>query len=69
MAWTEIEKRLKELSNEEIVGLLKGLHGLSSQNKAWLAAKVLPVFPDVEYLEKCYQKIVHGFVIPLIPFR
>ena len=58
MTWTEIEKRLKELPNEEIVGLLKGLHDLSPQNKAWLAAKVLPVFQDVEYLEKCRRKIV-----------
>jgi len=58
MAWTEIEKRLKELPQEEMIVLLKGLHDLSPQNKAWLAAKVLSVFQDVEYLEKCRQKIV-----------
>ena len=60
MTWTEIEKRLKELSNEEIVGLLKGLHDLSPQNKAWLTAKAMPVFQDVEYLEKCRNKIIRS---------
>jgi len=38
--------------------LLKGLHDLSAQNKAWLSAKLLPVTQDTKYVEDFRTKIV-----------
>jgi len=58
MAWTDINKRLQELSTNDFVGLLKGLHDLSPQNKAWLTAKLLPVIQDTKYLEDCRTKVI-----------
>jgi len=40
MSWVEINKQLQELSPERFIELLKGLHDLSQQNKAWLSAKL-----------------------------
>jgi len=58
MSWTEINKQLKELSIDDFISLLKGLHDLSPQNKAWLRAKLLPVIQDSKYLEDCRRKII-----------
>jgi hypothetical protein len=57
MAWVEIEKRLRELSVDDVAKLVKGLHDLSPQNKAWLRAKLLPVAQDTKYLEDCRRKV------------
>lgn len=59
MSWTEIDKQLKELSDEDVIKLIKGLHDLSPQNKAWLRAKLLPVAQDTKYLEDCRRKVVN----------
>ena len=56
--WTDLRKALKELPPEQLIELLKGLHDLSPQNKAWLQAQVLPVGQDTGYLEDCRQKII-----------
>lgn len=58
MSWTEINKELQQLSADDFVVLLKGLHDLSPQNKAWLTSKLLPIVQDVKYLEDCRTKIV-----------
>jgi hypothetical protein len=58
MSWTEIEKQLRDLPLDDVIKLMKGLHDLSPQNKAWLRAKVLPVAQDAKYLEACRTKIV-----------
>jgi len=36
MIWTDLRQALKELPPERLRELLKGLHDLSPQNKAWL---------------------------------
>lgn len=56
--WTDLRKALNEFPPEKLVELLKGLHDLSPQNKAWLQAQVLPVGQDTGYLEDCRQKII-----------
>jgi hypothetical protein len=58
MAWTEIDKSLRELSIDDMVKLVKGLHDLSPQNKVWLSAKLLPIAQDTKYLEECRRKII-----------
>lgn len=57
VSWTDIDKQLQELPAGEIIKLIKGLHDLSPQNKAWLTAKLLPVVQDVKYLEDCRRKV------------
>jgi hypothetical protein len=64
MAWTNIKTELQDLPKEKLVDLLKGLHDLSPQNKAWLKARTLPVAQDSEYLEKCREKIVKAVYDP-----
>lgn len=59
MSWTEIEKQLRELSVDEVIRLVKGIHDLSHQNKAWLRAKLLPVAQDTKYFEDCCRKVVN----------
>ncbi len=58
MSWTEINKQLQGLSTERFIELLKGLHDLSPQNKAWLGTKLLPIVQDKKYLEDCRTKII-----------
>ena len=58
MSWTDLRQALKELPPERLVELLKGLHDLSPQNKAWLHARVLPVGQNTAYLEECRQKVI-----------
>jgi hypothetical protein len=57
MTWTDLRQTLKELPPERLLELLKGLHDLSPQNKAWLQAQVLPVGQDSAYLEDCRKKV------------
>ncbi|HEX2998545.1 MAG TPA: hypothetical protein VHP14_27230, partial [Anaerolineales bacterium] len=59
MAWTEINKQLRELSADDVIKLMKGLHDLSPQNKAWLKAKLLPIAQDAKYLEECRRKVTN----------
>ena len=58
ITWIELRKALEELPADQLVGLLKGLHDLSPQNKAWLRSKVLPTGQDSAYLEEYRQKVV-----------
>lgn len=58
MPWTDLRKTLQELPPAQLLELLKGLHDLSPQNKAWLRVKLLPVGQDSAYLEECRQKVV-----------
>ena len=58
MSWTEINKQLQELSPDRFIELLRGLHDLSAQNKAWLSVKLLPIVQDAKYLEDCRNKII-----------
>jgi hypothetical protein len=59
MSWTELNKQLQELPTDKIILLVKGLHDLSPQNKAWLTAKLLPVAQDRKYLEDCRRKVAN----------
>jgi hypothetical protein len=59
MSWTEIEKHLRELPVDEVINLIKGLHDISSQNKAWLKGKLLPNAQDKKYLEDCRRKVAN----------
>jgi hypothetical protein len=59
MSWTEIDNQLKERSVDGLIKLLKGLHDLSPQNKAWLRGKLLPVVQDTKYLEDCRRKVAN----------
>ena len=59
MSWIEIDKQLRELPADHIIKLIKGLHDLSPQNKAWLRAKILPVAQDTKYLEDCRRKVAN----------
>jgi hypothetical protein len=59
MSWTEIDKQLRELPVDDVIKLMKGLHDLSPQNKAWLRAKLLPVAHDTKYLEDCRRKVAN----------
>jgi hypothetical protein len=64
MPWNDLRKSLEDLSKEQVVELLKGLHDLSPQNKAWLRGKLLPVGQDVTYLEECRRKVVKAVYDP-----
>jgi hypothetical protein len=59
MSWTELDKQLRELPKDNVIKLMKGLHDLSPQNKAWLRAKLLPMAQDTKYLEDCRRKVVN----------
>jgi hypothetical protein len=58
MTWTELRKTLKELPEAKLIELLKGLHDLSPQNKAWLNANAMPAEQNTAYLEECRQKVI-----------
>ena len=64
MPWSDLRKSRQELSKEQVVELLKGLHGLSPQNKAWLRGKLLPVGQDSVYLDDCRRKVVKAVYDP-----
>jgi hypothetical protein len=64
MAWSDLRESLQDLSKEQVVELLKGLHNLSPQNKAWLRGKLLPVGQDAAYLEECRRKVVKAVYDP-----
>ena len=59
MSWAEMDKQLRELPVDDVIKLMKGLHDLSPQNKAWLRAKILPVTQDTKYLEDCRRKVAN----------
>jgi hypothetical protein len=64
MSWSKIKIELQELPKEKLIDLLKGLHGLSAQNKAWLKAKTLPIAQDSAYLEECRIKVIRAIYNP-----
>jgi len=68
MTWTDLRKTLQELPPAQLLNLLKGLHDLSPQNKAWLRAQVLASGQDGAYLEECRQKIIKAVYNPARKF-
>ena len=64
MTWKKIKTELQEFPQENLIKLLRGLHNLSPQNKAWLRAHTLPMAQDSEYLEKCRVKIIKAVYDP-----
>jgi hypothetical protein len=64
MAWNDLRKSLEELSKEQVVDLIKGLHDLSPQNKAWLRGKLLPIGQDSAYLEDSRRKVIKAVYDP-----
>lgn len=58
MSWTELRKTLKDLPPAQLLDLLKGLHNLSPQNKAWLEAQLAPKGDNSAYLEECRKKVI-----------
>ena len=58
MPWGDLRQSLQELTKEQAVELLKGLHDLSPQNKAWLRGRLLPIGQNRVYLEECRQKVI-----------
>ncbi len=65
MPWSDLRQSLQDLSKEQVVELLKGLHDLSPQNKAWLRGKLLPMGQDSAYLEDCRRKVVKAVYDPV----
>jgi hypothetical protein len=57
MPWTDLRQALTELPPERLLELLKGLHDLTPQNKAWLRFQVLPLGQDNAYLDQCRKKV------------
>jgi hypothetical protein len=68
MPWSDLRQSLEDLSKEQVVELLKGLHDLSSQNKAWLRGKLLPIGQDTAYLEECRRKVIKAVYDPARKF-
>lgn len=64
MTWTKIKTELQELPKEKLIDLLKGLHDLSAQNKAWLQTHTLPMVQDSAYLEDRRTKIIKAVYDP-----
>jgi hypothetical protein len=57
MSWTDLRKVLRELPQEDLLKLLKGLRDLSSQNEVWLNNQVLPDVQNSDYLNTCCKKV------------
>ena len=64
MSWSELRKSLQDLSTDQVIEIIKGLHDLSPQNKAWLRGKLLPVGQDTAYLEDCRRKVIKAVYDP-----
>jgi hypothetical protein len=64
MPWGDLRQRLQDLSKEQLVELLKGLHNLSSQNKAWLRGQLFPVDQNNDFLEECRRKVIKAVYDP-----
>jgi hypothetical protein len=64
MSWKKIKNELQELPREKLIVLLKGLHDLSPQNKAWLQGRTVPMAQDKGYLEEYKKKIVNAIYNP-----
>ena len=68
MPWSDLRQSLEDLSKEQVIELLKGLYSLSSQNKAWLRGKLLPIGQDTAYLEECRRKVIKAIYDPARKF-
>jgi hypothetical protein len=64
MSWNDLHQSLQDLSKDQVIEIIKGLHDLSPQNKAWLRGKLLPVGQDTAYLEECRRKVVKAVYDP-----
>lgn len=60
MSWREIHNNLKTMDNQQIISVIKDLHSLNKDNKAFLSARLLPNSFD-KILEESKQKIENQF--------
>ena len=60
MNWSVVRKILKDVPNEALIELVKGLYALSPQNKAFIRAQILPGWQDAELLEKSRKQVVRA---------
>ncbi|MGQ0603246.1 MAG: hypothetical protein ACT4QE_16300 [Anaerolineales bacterium] len=60
MTWAKIRATLQDATPDRLISLIKDLHDLSPQNKAFLQAACLPVGHDPKYLEDCRRKVIRA---------
>jgi hypothetical protein len=60
MSWPTLRKVLVTLPPDRLLDLLKELHDMSPQNKAFLRARCLPIEQDAGYLDECRRKVVRA---------
>jgi hypothetical protein len=60
MNWTEIRQQLKAAPNEVLLDMIKGLYGLSAENKAYLRTTLSPARQDSELLEKSRRQVIRA---------
>jgi hypothetical protein len=60
MNWTEIRQQLKAAPNEVLLDMIKGLYGLSAENKAYLRTTLSPARQDLELLEKSRRQVLRA---------
>jgi hypothetical protein len=65
MKWSDIRKILQSSSQTELVELIKKLHELSPENKAFLRTHLMPGQGDPEFLAECRQKIIKAIYPPV----
>jgi hypothetical protein len=68
MNWPAIRKILKDVPNEALVDLIKGLYALSPQNKAFIRAQISPGWQDTELLEKSRKQVVRAIYAENVRF-
>ncbi len=64
MSWSDLRHNLQDLSKDQVIEIIKGLHDLSPQNKVWLHGKILPLGQDTAYLEECRRKVIKAVYDP-----
>jgi len=60
-AWSQIKSKIKDWDQAQLVDLIKDMHGLSADNKAFLTAKVGGGGDAEEVLEPYRQRVVEQF--------
>ena len=63
MNWTDIRKILKDVPNEALTEIIKGLYGLSPQNKAFIRTQLFPGQQDKELLEKSRKQVIRAIYV------
>jgi hypothetical protein len=60
MNWTEIRRQLKASPNEALLEIIRGLYGLSAENKAYLRTTLSSTRQDMELLEKSRRQVIRA---------